>query len=77
MFGLAKAPQRNMDDAALIAAVKRVDVFARVLPEQKLQMDLQHYYEAEIADLGIVTHVRFNMFPDGGVSRLRLWGVLE
>ena len=48
-----------------------------LLPEQKLQMDLQHYYEAEIADLGIVTHVRFNMFPDGGVSRLRLWGVLE
>ncbi|MGR5503953.1 hypothetical protein ACQKP3_24895 [Vibrio sp. DNB22_10_4] len=42
-----------------------------------MQMDLQHYYEAEIADLGIVTHVRFNMFPDGGVSRLRLWGVLE
>ncbi|WP_204320340.1 hypothetical protein [Proteus vulgaris] len=25
----------------------------------------------------MVTHVRFNMFPDGGVSRLRLWGVLE
>ena len=48
-----------------------------LLPEQKLQMDLQHYYEAEIADLGIVTHVRFNMFPDGGVSRLRLWGVIE
>lgn len=48
-----------------------------LLPEQKLQMDHQHYYEAEIADLGSVTHVRFNMFPDGGVSRLRLWGVLE
>jgi allantoicase len=27
--------------------------------------------------MGVVTHVRFNMFPDGGVSRLRLWGVLE
>ncbi|WP_055326152.1 allantoicase, partial [Ralstonia solanacearum] len=48
-----------------------------LLPEQKLQMDHQHYYEAEIADLGPVTHVRFNMFPDGGVSRLRLWGALE
>ncbi|WP_423221422.1 hypothetical protein, partial [Burkholderia contaminans] len=23
---------------------------------------------------GPVTHVRFNIFPDGGVSRLRLWG---
>ncbi|HKR47404.1 MAG TPA: hypothetical protein VJU59_48385, partial [Paraburkholderia sp.] len=27
-----------------------------------------------IAALGPVTHVRFNIFPDGGVSRLRLWG---
>jgi allantoicase len=24
--------------------------------------------------LGPVTHVRFNIFPDGGVSRLRLFG---
>jgi hypothetical protein len=24
--------------------------------------------------LGPITHVRFNIFPDGGVSRLRLWG---
>ena len=23
-----------------------------------------------------MTHVRFNIFPDGGVSRLRLWGEL-
>jgi allantoicase len=23
-----------------------------------------------------VTHVRFNIIPDGGVSRLRLWGTL-
>ncbi|MFN5491733.1 MAG: hypothetical protein ACK485_04175, partial [Burkholderiales bacterium] len=21
-----------------------------------------------------VTHVRLNIFPDGGVSRIRLWG---
>jgi len=24
--------------------------------------------------LGEVSHVRFNIVPDGGVSRLRLWG---
>jgi allantoicase len=45
-----------------------------LLPEQSLRMDNQHYYEREIAALGPVTHVRFNIFPDGGVSRLRLWG---
>jgi len=37
-------------------------------------MDAQHFYERELAALGAVTHVRFNIFPDGGVSRLRLWG---
>ncbi|MFP5339424.1 MAG: 6-carboxytetrahydropterin synthase, partial [Gammaproteobacteria bacterium] len=28
----------------------------------------------QIAKLGPVTHVRLNIFPDGGVSRLRLFG---
>ncbi|MFA0703854.1 hypothetical protein AB4618_25645, partial [Vibrio sp. 10N.222.48.A8] len=25
-------------------------------------------------DLGAITHVRANIFPDGGISRLRLFG---
>jgi len=45
-----------------------------LLPEQKLQMDKQHIFAAEVADLGPVTHVRFNIIPDGGVMRLRLFG---
>jgi allantoicase len=48
-----------------------------LLGEQKLQMDNVHTFEAELAALGPVTHVRFNIFPDGGVSRLRLWGEIE
>ena len=48
----------------------------RLMGEQKLQMDHVHPFEAELAALGPVTHVRFNIFPDGGVSRLRLWGEL-
>ncbi len=45
-----------------------------LLPEQKLEMDRVHCFEAEVAALGPVTHLRFNIIPDGGVSRLRLWG---
>jgi len=45
-----------------------------LLPEQKLSMDAVHSFADEIAQLGTITHVRFNIFPDGGVSRLRLWG---
>ena len=48
-----------------------------LLDEQKLDMDKQHVFETELAALGPVTHVRFNIFPDGGVSRLRLWGRVE
>ena len=47
-----------------------------LLPEQSLSMDRQHFYEREIAAAGAVTHVRLNIFPDGGVSRLRLFGEL-
>jgi allantoicase len=45
-----------------------------LLGEQKLQMDHVHTFTDGLASLGPVTHVRFNIFPDGGVSRLRLWG---
>jgi allantoicase len=51
--------------------------WSELLAEQTLQMDHQHLFETELAQLGPVTHVRFNIFPDGGVSRLRLWGVPE
>jgi allantoicase len=47
-----------------------------LLPEQKLQMDHVHTFGAELASLGALTHVRFNIIPDGGVSRLRLFGTL-
>ena len=48
-----------------------------LLPPQKLRMDHEHYFEEQIAALGPITHVRFNIFPDGGVSRLRLWGEIK
>jgi len=45
-----------------------------ILTQTKLQADHEHFFEKEIMDKGIFTHVRLNIFPDGGVSRLRLWG---
>jgi allantoicase len=53
-------------------------MFWRVLlPEQKMEMDRVHVFEREVADLGPVTHVRLNVVPDGGVSRLRLYGFID
>jgi allantoicase len=57
--------------AALGAASEQ---WATLLPEQKLRADLQHRFKAEVAKLGLVSHVRMNIFPDGGISRLRLFG---
>jgi len=31
-------------------------------------------FRRQIADLGAITHVRFNIIPDGGVSGCGLWG---
>lgn len=45
-----------------------------LLPESKLQMDQHHFFEKELADIGPVNHVRVSIYPDGGVSRLRVFG---
>jgi allantoicase len=47
-----------------------------VLPRTRLQAHTRHLFEDEIKEAGAVTHVRFNIFPDGGVSRLRIMGTL-
>lgn len=45
-----------------------------LLPESKLEAHQQHFFRETIQKLGSVSHVRFNIHPDGGVSRLRLRG---
>jgi allantoicase len=45
-----------------------------LLPEQKLRADAELRFAAELVNLGPVSHVRMNIHPDGGVSRLRLYG---
>ena len=47
-----------------------------ILPRTKLQAHTRHFFENEILDAGQVSHLRFNIFPDGGVSRLRVYGTL-
>lgn len=47
-----------------------------VLARTKLQAHTRHYFDQELLDAGIVSHLRFNIFPDGGVSRLRVYGSL-
>lgn len=45
-----------------------------LLPSQKLAADSIHEFSDQVNDIGPITHVRLNIFPDGGISRLRLFG---
>ncbi|MFO0662591.1 MAG: allantoicase [Polyangiaceae bacterium] len=45
-----------------------------ILPRTKLSAHTLHDFEAEVAAVGPVTHVMMRIWPDGGVSRLRLLG---
>lgn len=45
-----------------------------LLPTQKLEMHQEHEFSEQIRNTGPITHIRLNIFPDGGVSRLKLFG---
>jgi len=44
-----------------------------VLPNSKLRANHRHVFR-KLQHTGVATHARFQIFPDGGVSRLRLFG---
>jgi allantoicase len=46
-----------------------------LLPRRPLQPHLRHTFDDDVQAIGDVTHARFNIFPDGGVGRLRLFGM--
>ncbi|HEY8223658.1 MAG TPA: allantoicase [Pyrinomonadaceae bacterium] len=49
-------------------------VWRNLLPRTKLQAHTRHIFANELQNVGVVSHLRFNIFPDGGVSRLRIYG---
>jgi allantoicase len=48
-------------------------IWEEVLPNSKLKPNHRHVF-TKLQHAGIATHVRFQIFPDGGVSRLRVFG---
>ena len=45
-----------------------------LLAQTPLQPNMRHVFEADLHSAGPATHARFQIHPDGGVARLRLWG---
>ncbi|SFD05834.1 allantoicase [Tropicimonas isoalkanivorans] len=71
---LQAADMQSFGDGLTDALVTDSMFWETLLPEQKLSADAIHEFREELADPKPVTHVRFNIHPDGGVSRLRLFG---
>ncbi|MEP7144993.1 MAG: allantoicase [Ferruginibacter sp.] len=66
--GCSFAPNETIDFAN-----DEID-WALLLPLVKLEADHEHYFEKEIAGGQPFTHIRLSIFPDGGISRMRLFG---
>ena len=50
------------------------EAWSPLVPETRLKADTRHFYATELCASVPITHVRLRIFPDGGVSRLRVWG---
>lgn len=64
----------DLDRAVVTAAM----FWEPLIDQKKLSADSEHEFSGgDIRDIGAITHVRLNIFPDGGISRLRLFGSVE
>ena len=48
--------------------VTQSQLWPELLPPQKLEMDKVHEFTGELQAIGPVSHIRINIFPDGGLS---------
>jgi allantoicase len=63
--------QGELGDDEIVASAE----WTPILQDRKLQMDHIHEYHADaILARGPFTHLRLNIHPDGGVSRMRIYG---
>ena len=62
---------KNITTKDLIQSSENWDI---ILDETKLTADNIHEYEINSNSKAEATHIRLNIYPDGGVSRLRIFG---
>lgn len=74
-------PDRCSVQAALVEAgtdrsiVTQSMFWGQLLGETKLEMDAVHSFDGNMLQgVGRISHVRLNIFPDGGISRFRVFG---
>jgi len=64
----------NAPGACSLEGQRDGDPWRELLPRTALSPHARQTFENDVRAIGDVTHVRFNIYPDGGVGRLRLYG---
>jgi allantoicase len=64
----------NLPNATVEELTNLSTPWSSVLARTKLQAHTRHYFDQELQDASVASHLRFSIFPDGGVSRLRVYG---
>ena len=65
----------NFPDTASIDASRDGAEYVPLLPRTRMMAHTRHLFVDELQNVGPVTHVRLNVYPDGGVSRMRVHAV--
>ncbi|MEU8124145.1 allantoicase [Spirillospora sp. NPDC049024] len=63
----------NAPAEAQLTATTNTGEQTTILPRTRLQPDTRHRFRLKTEE---VTKVRLDIYPDGGIARLRLWGAL-
>ena len=66
----------HLPDASVEALTDLSAPWSTILERTKLQAHTRHFFDQELVETGVASHLRFSIFPDGGVSRLRVYGTL-
>ena len=76
-------PDRVSMDAACLPEINQATPLPEDIPwqplltEHNLSADSEHRFKAELEDVAPVSHVRINIHPDGGLSRIRVFGYIH
>jgi allantoicase len=66
-----------LEAAAAPAELQSASAWKPLLPRTKLKPNFRHTFRGQLNLVGAATHARLQIYPDGGLSRLRLFGRAE
>lgn len=64
------------EDAAANPGADALNEWKPLLAKSPLKANATHIFREQLQSVGPATHVRLNIYPDGGISRLRVFGVV-